>query len=123
MAHLAQDAKTRKTGVCEYASKQMPAIGKRSSAGLTIDYDHFLINSAVTHLLWPPAMILNSPCQAAEQRNNHITLSPHSSAVCVDFCVTALIDNFTKCPLKPHFINNLTNTIQATLRCLFTYQM
>lgn len=57
MAHLAQDAKTKRQGSVGFVSKHTPALGESSPGELTMDHDCFQIDSAAVHLLGPPAPI------------------------------------------------------------------
>lgn len=71
MAHLVQDAKTKRQGfVVGGVSKHMPAIGKSSPGELTIVCDPFLTDSAATHLLWfrynPQRLLFHTRLQGRE---------------------------------------------------------
>lgn len=100
--------KQKDRGLWNLVSKHTPAIGKSSHGELTINCHPVLIDSAA-----PPTH------QAAGQRSNHITLPPTAT---LSLRISALTIS-KQCPLKFHFINNLGNRIQATLTCLFTWQM
>lgn len=80
MAHLAQDAKTKRQGFAGFVSKHTPALGESSPGELTIDCDGFLIASAAAHLLRLPAAIpsCTSSTPSCGAENHRVTLPLHS---------------------------------------------
>lgn len=122
MAHLAQDAKTKRQGSVGFVSKHTPALGESSPGELTMDRDCFQIDSAAVHLLGLPAPIPSCSssmpgwgAKKSPRYTHHTARAPLAGSL-----RNCVIDHCTKCPLKSHFLH-LRNTIQVTQRWLFTY--
>ena len=90
MAHLAQDAKTKRQGFVVGSVKTHASHWQSSPGELTMDFDPFLSDSAATHLLWfhynPQWLLLHTRLQGREI----ITLPSHHTAQLLSVWISAL---------------------------------